>query len=130
VEGCRRRATPPSVRFLGRRVYLGGVFVVLVAMLENGVTSWRADPLRAALGVGVRTLERWRGWWRETFMRTAFWEQARGGLAPPPLEGSELPRSLLARFGGETGSRLVACLSFLSPLSVGRSLSAGTTMAV
>ena len=26
-EGCRRRATPPSVRFLGRRVYLGAVVV-------------------------------------------------------------------------------------------------------
>ena len=24
-EGCRKRATPPSLRFLGRRVYLGAV---------------------------------------------------------------------------------------------------------
>src|SRR5258708_166628 len=27
-EGCRKRATPPSVRFLGRRVYLGAVVIV------------------------------------------------------------------------------------------------------
>src|SRR5258708_4320763 len=27
-EGCRRRTTPPSVRFLGRRVYVGAVVVV------------------------------------------------------------------------------------------------------
>src|SRR5262245_40518516 len=27
-EGCRKRATPPSLRFLGRRVYLGVVVIV------------------------------------------------------------------------------------------------------
>ena len=27
-EGCRKRATPPSLRFLGRRVYLGAVVIV------------------------------------------------------------------------------------------------------
>jgi hypothetical protein len=29
-RGCRRRRTPPSVRFLGRRVYVG--FVLVAAM--------------------------------------------------------------------------------------------------
>src|SRR5215468_142370 len=28
-EGCRKRATPPSLRFLGRRVYLGAVVIVV-----------------------------------------------------------------------------------------------------
>jgi hypothetical protein len=27
-EGCRRRVTPPSVRFFGRRVYLGALVVL------------------------------------------------------------------------------------------------------
>ena len=46
---CRRRTTPPSVRFLGRRVYLGAVVVVISAML-HGVTpprllsGWRERP--------------------------------------------------------------------------------------
>jgi len=35
-EGCRRRSTPPSVRFLGRKVYLGAV-VILVTALEHGL---------------------------------------------------------------------------------------------
>ena len=128
VEGCRRRATPPSVRFMGRRVYLGAVFVSLVAMLESGVTPWRAARLRAAYGVGVRTLDRWRGWWRETFPRTRFWEAARARFAAPPIALEELPRSLLSRFGGEVASRLVACLSFLSPLTTGPAVSARTAM--
>jgi hypothetical protein len=41
-EGCRRRTTPPSVRFLGQRVYLGAV-VVLVSAMEGGVTLKRAE---------------------------------------------------------------------------------------
>jgi len=31
VDGCRSRATPPSLRFLGRKVYLAAI-VVLVAI--------------------------------------------------------------------------------------------------
>ena len=34
-EGCRKRVTPPSVRFLGRKVYLGAV-VILVAAMRQG----------------------------------------------------------------------------------------------
>jgi transposase len=37
AEGCRRRATPPSVVFLGRRVYLGAVVLVasMIAQLPT-----------------------------------------------------------------------------------------------
>src|SRR5258708_17558960 len=30
--GCRKRATPPSVRFLGRRIYLGAAVVLASAL--------------------------------------------------------------------------------------------------
>ena len=36
ADGCRRRSTPPSVRFLGRKVYLG-VIVVLISALVCSV---------------------------------------------------------------------------------------------
>ena len=36
-DGCRHRTTPPSLRFLNRRIYLGAV-VVLVSALRCGVT--------------------------------------------------------------------------------------------
>jgi hypothetical protein len=39
-DRCRRRSTPPSVRFLGRRVYLSAV-VVLVTALAAGLTGRR-----------------------------------------------------------------------------------------
>ena len=35
VDGCRRRTTPPSVRYLGRRVYLGAVVVLVTAMTRR-----------------------------------------------------------------------------------------------
>lgn len=116
-EGCRRRVTPPSVRYLGRRVYLGCV-VVLVTAMEHGITLRRLARLSSHLGVGLRTLRRWREWWRTTFRASAFWRHARARLVPPVDEG-ELPYSLLLRFGkAESASAVIALLSFLCPLTI------------
>jgi hypothetical protein len=115
-QGCRRRRTPPSVRFLGRRVYFGAV-VVLVSALRDGLTARRVRELRAQLGVDVRTLRRWRTWWRETFVETAFWKAARSRFTPP-VEAARLPASLLERFvASDPRERIVHGLAFLAPLS-------------
>jgi len=98
VEGCRKRRTPPSVRFLGRRVYLGAV-VVLVTALQSGLTTGRFQALREHLGVDRRTVERWRRWWRETLPASRFWRGARGHFAEAVVAES-LPGTLLERFGG------------------------------
>ena len=58
-EGCRRRATPPSVRFLGRKVYAGFVILLLSAM-RHGLSPKRVERLCATVRVPRRTLERWR----------------------------------------------------------------------
>jgi hypothetical protein len=55
TEGCRKRTTPPSVRFLGRKVYLGAV-VVLVSALRQGPSPMRVSVLHELFGVGERTL--------------------------------------------------------------------------
>lgn len=68
-DGCRARATPPSARFLDRRVYLGFV-VVLVSALRQGPTPARMAVLRKELGVDVRTVQRWQIFWREEFPTT------------------------------------------------------------
>ena len=116
VEGCRSRKTPPSVRFLGRRVYLGTV-VLLVSAMQGGVTDRRAADLQQRLGVSRRTLWRWRSWWRESFPESSFWKRARSRFMPP-LDDSILPASLLERFDGEDDrSRLIQALSFLAPLT-------------
>ncbi len=124
-EGCRRRVTPSSLRFLGRRVYLAA-WVVLVSAMTGGVTERRAAAMRDLVGVSVRTLQRWRAWWLGTFPEKAFWREVRGRLAPP-VDEARLPASLLERFPGEgAGNGLVACLRFLAPITT----STGYAMAV
>ena len=126
---CRKRATPPSVRFLGRRVYLG-IVVVLATAMQQGPAPWRASQLREVLGVSLQTLARWRVWWKEVFVESAFWKAAKAAFSPPvDVTGSPRsllerfgdvtgsPRSLLERFGGDEFEQLVALLGFVSPLS-------------
>jgi len=115
-EGCRKRRTPPSVRFLGRKVYLG-VVVVLTMALRDALTPRRVATLREHLEVSLRTLKRWRRWWREVFPRSSFWKAARGRLSPP-VEVAKLPSSLLVRFGFRPSRRrTVTCLEFLAPIT-------------
>ena len=110
---CRRRVTPPSVRFFGRRVYAFPVVVLLTA-LSTGLSGQRLATLRREFGVDRRTLERWRRWWREVFPRTLFWKAARARFSPP-VEGSRLD-TLAARFrDGRDG--LVDLLRFLVPIT-------------
>ncbi|HTR08130.1 MAG TPA: hypothetical protein VMJ11_16065 [Paraburkholderia sp.] len=114
-QTCRRRTTPASVRFLGRRAYAGTVVVLMSAMGE-GVTNRRIEELRRVLGVHRRTLQRWRHWWRAVFAATPFWSVARGNLMPPP-DATALPGGLLERFiGPDDPTRLAQCLRFLAPL--------------
>ena len=118
-EGCRHRATPPSVRFLGRRVYLAAI-VTLVTALRHGATGAR----RAALGAHIssqisrKTVARWTLWWREAFPSTRCWGVVQGLTSPPP-EASRLPMSLLARVGaGEPEAvRLALVLGNLGPVT-------------
>lgn len=110
--------TPPSVRFLGRRVYLGAV-VVLVSAMAQGVTAKRASSLRELCGVSVRTLRRWRKWWRERFVRSRLWRELRGRFVPPVLECS-VPVSMLERLeGNEPSERALRMLELLLPLTGG-----------
>ena len=117
-EGCRRRETPGSVRFLGRKVYAGFIVVVLTA-LRHGLSTERVRVLQEQLGVDRRTLERWRRWWLEQFAPSGFWRVARARLVPP-IDEAALPWSLLARFTGEGNDPLLGLLRFLSPWSTRR----------
>jgi len=117
-DGCRRRETPPSVRFLGRRVYLATV-VVLVTALSQGLVGARRSRLREQFGVGERTLRRWRRWWTEVFPATRWWRAERGRFIPP-VEAAQLPGALLERFSAaEPPTQMCDVLAFLAPLSHG-----------
>ena len=115
AEGCRRRNTPPSVRFLGRRVYVG-VAIIGITALRAGARRDEARALRAWLGVSGRTLARWRRWWRDVFAGSAFWRTARGQLRTP-VPAHALRGELLRRFAGDLQARLIAGLRFLAPIT-------------
>ena len=107
-EGCRRRLTPPSVRFLGRRVYVGTV-VMLAA----------AASLAAALitfHVVRRTAQRWSRWWTQALPGTAFWRVAKARFAAP-VDEARLPGTLVACFHGDHESALLGALRFVAPIT-------------
>ena len=112
---CRKRCTSMSVRFLGRRVYLG-LAVVLVSARHAGQTP-AAARLGEALAIPIRTLERWRQWWQTDFALTPLW-QAHCARFMPPVATHRLPGELLERFAGQTAEPLLRLLFFLTPLTV------------
>ncbi len=95
-EGCRKRLTPPSVRFLGRKVYLHAV-VILVAAMRQGPTPRRVRELAELFQV------------------------ARGQVA---LLGEllDLPRALLTAFfrddEADPKQKWKELLVFLSPITI------------
>jgi hypothetical protein len=105
------------VRFLGRKVYLGAV-VVLVSAMRHGPTPARVARLEELVGASRRTLARWRGWWLEEFATSRFWRAAAGRFGTP-VKVAQLPLSLLERFAGDERERLVAALRFLAPITSG-----------
>ncbi len=121
-EGCRRRATPASLRFLGRKVFFG-VVVLLVPVLRDGPTPKRLGRLCAEFAVSLRTLRRWIRWWRETFAASRFW-LASQGLFARPVASQALPSSLLPAFEGlgKVRPQVLAMLRFLTPITTGKGL--------
>jgi hypothetical protein len=115
TDGCRMRATPPSVRFLGRKVYLG-VLVVLITAMRQGPTRRGYAELKAHFGADRRTIERWQRWWKEVFASSKFWQSARARIASLP-EPLEFPRALVLVFQAESPERAVDLLEFLSPIT-------------
>ena len=125
---CRKRTTPPSVCFLGRRQYIAATFVVL-SLLRHGLSRERMLALHAVIPVDDRTLARWRVWWCRQLPSTGFWRVAAGRFAQP-VATEDWPFGLLSRFTGDLVQQLTAFLVFLSDLSTtsGR-LRSGITMA-
>ena len=117
-DGCRKRATPPSVRFLGRKVYLAAV-VTLVAAMRQGPSARRVRELSELFGADRRTISRWRVFWAEHFPRTLFWKVARA-LVVPVVEIAALPLSLLDAFlrSRDPCQDWGQLLRFLSPITI------------
>ena len=114
-DGCRRRTTPPSLRFLGPKVYLGAV-VTLVTALRCGLNTRRSWELQQLVGVSRRTLERWRLWWQELLPATPFFRVVRASICEVSV--AQLPASLLAHFkDSDELTQLLHVLDFIKPLT-------------
>jgi hypothetical protein len=95
-DECRKRATPPSARFLGRKVYLGA-FVVLIGAMRHGPSPRRVHELSTRFGVDRRTIARWQKFWCEHFPQSHFWKVA-GARVILLADLATLPLSLLSAF--------------------------------
>ena len=121
-DGCRKRVTPPSVRFLGRKVYLFAV-VILVSAMRQGPTPRRVRELSKLFYADRRTIARWRVFWNEHFPRTKFWSVRRAHLVPV-VNIVDFPRSLLEAFvrSGDDRQEWEKLLCFLSPITTANGL--------
>ena len=116
ADGCRRRSTSLSVRFLGRLVFLG-VIVILVTARTNGLSPHIRRRLIDRLDLWPQTLARWQRWWREQVPMTRCWQ----ALCPrfvPPVEIRALPGALLGRLtGDDLMQRVRQLLTLIAPLT-------------
>jgi len=117
---CRKRKTPPSFRFLGRRAYVGAVGLVVAAMQASAAAARQLSEL---YGVSRRTIARWRAWWRHAFVASAFWRVVAAAFMPP-VDEARLPAALIERFSGGPADRLIALLRLLLPLTGGTAVHA------
>jgi len=115
-DGCRKRATPQSLRFLGRKVYVAVWVVVASVAGQSTKLTGRGRPRRVH-GVPTRTVLRWLGWWQAVFALGAFWTEGKAFFATP-VEVGALPGSLLERFGSGPAA-LEKMLRFTAPITTG-----------
>ena len=115
-EGCRRRSLPPSVRFMGRRVYWGCVILVVMTLRQGRPDGMSANKLKKLFGVTRLTIKRWVAYFRDIFPFSARWQRLRGRVSSS-VRDSHLPGALVRFFllnseSAEEG--LTACLHFLA----------------
>ncbi len=117
-DGCRKRVTPPSTRFLGRKVYLLSV-IFLAAAMRQQPSPRSMRELFDLFGAGRRTIARWQVLWREQFPQTRFWKTERARFARP-IDAAAIPRALADAFfvGKELYEDWERLLAFLQPITV------------
>lgn len=94
---CRRRQTPPSLRFQGRAVYAAlAVLVAGVLAVQQGVAA-----AVGAVGGSRRTVGRWRRWCQRGLPSSSWWKRHSGQFREPP-DTQRMPLSLLEQIAGAT----------------------------
>lgn len=94
-DGCRKRLTTPSVRFLPYKCYLTTI-IILISTMSNGINGKRLLSLKAQLGVHRETLRKWQTWWQETFCQSPYWKVQKGRFQG--IDDKGMPSTLLEQF--------------------------------
>jgi len=104
-EGCRRRVTPPSLRFLGRKVFSAWIVILAVEYFRE---------LGLARQIARQTVARWKKFWRDHLAETRpFIRRARSFL-PPDTPSTESPSTLLKYFGFPIRESWIPTLKFFT----------------
>jgi len=119
AEGCRKRFTCPSLRFLSRKIY-SSVILVLVFLLKSKTDEHKVSELNHLLGtsLSVETLRRWRHFWVNSVPQSNTWKRASLSYCL----SHHLPVSLLKQFQEDLKKQLLMTLKWLLPLTAGRHL--------
>ena len=117
-EGCRKRLTPQSVRFLGPKVYLLPV-IFLAAAKRQGPSPRAMHELSALFSADRRTIARWQVLWCEQFPHTRFWKVERARFVPA-FDVTILPLCLHQAFFTSDDLRgdWERLLCFLAPITI------------
>lgn len=114
---CRKRSTPKSVRFLGRKVYVA-LCVVGASILRSGGTT--VGKISAHLGMSEETLRRWARWWTKAVQSSRWWKANQAEVMPPIKDkhwlGELFERFLIRAETVEAAIRKL--LTFVSPFTV------------
>lgn len=104
-EGCRKRRSPKSLRFLGRKVY--GAWVVILAVdfcYELGLTG----------SIARQTISRWKNFWKHQLAPASpFLMFAQGRLKPGAVL-TDRPASLVAHFAFPSRESWIPILKFFT----------------
>jgi len=115
-DGCRKRFTPPSMRFLSRKVY-ASVIIFLVFLLKSKTDELKVEELNLLLGtsLSVETVRRLRNFWVKEVSQSHTWKRA----AFSHVMAQTLPVSLLAQFQHVLDTPLKMALKWILPLTAG-----------
>ena len=102
--------------------------MILAAAMQHGPSKKRVAKLEVLLGIGRRTLVRWRRWWTVVFRTSRFWRSLRGRFIPG-LDETGLPLTVLERLGDvdDELSSVIALLRLLQPISTTPGLEASAS---
>lgn len=105
TEGCRHRVTPPSLRFLGRKIYSAWVVILAVEFCRD---------LGLGRQISRQTIARWKAFWSARLADTHPFMRWARGLLPPGTPTSSFPSACLRALGFPARESWVAVLRFFS----------------